>query len=136
MLLHPFMSTSSKIYFFNGILTNWLTGMFCAYSHSLRRVVPEMSYRIGSTDISLHVSFFRSRLHQTFAAALLPRSAPAVSIIAVDCTEYNHRGTVESHKCLHDVGLNTTRTITVNEGDMFEGNVRHQIPPTSCHCNL
>ncbi|CAG7832645.1 unnamed protein product [Allacma fusca] len=80
---------------------------------------PEMSYRIGDTDISLHLYFIYGGKVQTFAAALLPRSAPAKSIISFDCTQYNHSGTAGSHKCVTNVGFNSTRTLTVYEGDIF-----------------
>ncbi|CAG7728092.1 unnamed protein product [Allacma fusca] len=61
---------------------------------------PEMSYRIGGKDISLHVSFVNARIYQTFAAALLPRSAPAKYIVPLDCGNYNHSGTAGSRKCI------------------------------------
>ncbi|CAG7723254.1 unnamed protein product [Allacma fusca] len=79
---------------------------------------PEMSYRMGDTDISLHLYFVRGKTVQTFAAALLPRSAPAKSIISFDCTHYNHSGSARSHKCVTNVGLNSTNTFTVYEGDI------------------
>ncbi|CAG7723251.1 unnamed protein product, partial [Allacma fusca] len=80
---------------------------------------PEMSYRIGSTDISLHVYFVRGRNVQTFAAALLPKSAPAKSIISSNCTKYKHSGSVGSHKCVTEVGADRVKTVTVYEGDIF-----------------
>ncbi|CAG7822971.1 unnamed protein product [Allacma fusca] len=80
---------------------------------------PEMSYCIGGTDISLHLYFVRGGTVQTFAAALLPRNAPAGSIISLDCTDYKHSGSVGSHDCIKNVGENKKRNLTVYEGNIF-----------------
>ncbi|CAG7815693.1 unnamed protein product [Allacma fusca] len=82
----------------------------------------EISYRIGGTNISLHV-FFTDGEYQTVAAAFLPMSAPARSILSLDCIEYKHRGTPGSHKCITNViqdNEQASRTeIYVYERDLF-----------------
>ncbi|CAG7723252.1 unnamed protein product [Allacma fusca] len=92
---------------------------FLANQKKARAARPEISYQIGGTDISLHVYVVGTRTVKTFAAALLPKSAPAKSIISDDCTDYNHTGTVGSYKCVTKVGVDTAKTLTVYEGDIF-----------------
>ncbi|CAG7732916.1 unnamed protein product, partial [Allacma fusca] len=60
-----------------------------------------MAYRIGGTNISLHLYFY---LHyNTFAAALLPQSAQVGSIADHTCSRRNYAEIVGTHRCMHQV---------------------------------